>query len=229
MKINKINIIAFGGLKNLTLDFSEGFNCILGENEQGKTTILAFIKMMFYGSERAGSQISKNVRKKYAPWDSSPMAGSIEFEINGRNFRLEREFRSSNTTDKVSLTDLALGEKETVSGDIGVKIFGVSAAAFERSIFIGQLGFPDSDTAAEGEINAKLSNMISTGDESISLDLVKSRLEKARFAIISKSGKAGEYYKNSQLALQLKTKLENSKNATEKYEDTLCLFCSGIV
>ena len=36
-----------------------------GENENGKSTILAFIKMMFYGSERANPQISKNIRKKY--------------------------------------------------------------------------------------------------------------------------------------------------------------------
>ena len=132
MKINKINIIAFGGLKNFSLDFNSGFNCIFGENEHGKTTILSFIKMMFYGSERAGSQISKNIRKKYTPWDGSQMAGSIEFENNGRKFRLEREFRSSNTTDKVSLTDLSLGEKQTVSGDIGTKLFGLSAAAFDQ-------------------------------------------------------------------------------------------------
>lgn len=217
MKINRINIISFGGLKNYSLDFTDGFNCIYGENENGKTTILSFIKMMFYGNERGSSQISKNIRKKYTPWDGSPMAGSIEFEIDGRNYRIEREFRSSNSTDKISLTDLALGEKEVVSGDIGNKLFGLSAAAFERSIFIGQLGFPESDSSAESEINSRLSNMVSTGDESVSMDLVKTRIEKARFSLISKSGKAGEYYKNYQYATELKSKLESSRNATERY------------
>lgn len=217
MKIKKINIISFGGLKNYTLDFSDGFNCIYGENENGKTTVLSFIKMMFYGNERGSSQIAKNIRKKYTPWDGSAMAGSIEFENDGRNYRIEREFRSSNSTDRVSITDLSLGEKETVSGDIGNKLFGLSAAAFERSIFIGQFGFPDSDSAAEGELNARLSNMVSTGDEKVSFETVNSRLQKARFALISKSGKAGEYDKNYQAATALKQRLSSSLNSQARY------------
>ena len=46
MKINNINIISFGGLKNYSLEFTDGFNCIYGENEYGKTTIMSFIKMI---------------------------------------------------------------------------------------------------------------------------------------------------------------------------------------
>ena len=64
MKINSIYISAFGGIKNLKLDFNNGFNVILGDNENGKSTVMAFIKMMFYGSDRGSSQIAKNIRKK---------------------------------------------------------------------------------------------------------------------------------------------------------------------
>lgn len=217
MKINKIHIISFGGLKNYTLELSDGFNCIYGQNEQGKTTVMSFIKMMFYGSERGSSQISKNIRKKYTPWDGSPMAGSIEFESDGKSYKLEREFRSSNSTDKVTLTDLSLGEKQTVEGNIGVRLFGLSSAAFDRSIFIGQSGFPENDPNAEGELNARLSNMASTGEEQISLEEISSRIEKARFSLISKSGKAGEYYKNTLLAEELKQKLDQSVCANLRY------------
>lgn len=219
MKINKIHIISFGGLKNYTLELSDGFNCIYGQNEQGKTTIMSFIKMMFYGSERGSSQISKNIRKKYTPWDGSPMAGSIEFESDGKSYKLEREFRSSNSTDKVTLTDLSLGEKHTVEGNIGVRLFGLSSAAFDRSIFIGQSGFPENDPNAEGELNARLSNMASTGEEQISLEEISSRIEKARFSLISKSGKAGEYYKNTLLAEELKQRLDQSVCANLRYLD----------
>ena len=217
MKINKIHIISFGGLKNYTLELSDGFNCIYGQNEQGKTTVMSFIKMMFYGSERGSSQISKNIRKKYTPWDGSPMAGSIEFESDGKPYKLEREFRSSNSTDKVTLTDLSLGEKQTVEGNIGVRLFGLSSAAFDRSIFIGQSGFPENDPNAEGELNARLSNMASTGEEQISLEEISSRIEKARFSLISKSGKAGEYYKNTLLAEELKQRLDQSVCANLRY------------
>ena len=219
MKINKINVISFGGLKNYTLNLEEGFNCIYGENEKGKTTIMSFIKMMFYGNEKGGSQLSKNLRKKYTPWDGSPMAGSIEFEHGGRNFKLEREFRASNSTDKISIIDLDLGEKQPADANIGEKLFGLSASAFERSVFIGQLGFPDSNNSAESELNAKLSNMVSTGDESLSLDEVVGKLEKERFSIISKSGKAGEFYKTSLIAKEIKDKLDASVSANNSYTE----------
>ncbi len=217
MKIKNINIISFGGLKNFSLSLEEGLNCIYGENEQGKSTLMAFVKMMFYGSDRGGSQISKNVRKKYTPWDGSAMAGSILFSFGGKDYKLEREFKSSNSTDRVYLTDMSLGERVNAQGDIGAKLFGLSAAAFERSIFIGQLGFPSGDTAAESEINARLSNTVSTGDELNSLEDVRSRIEKARFSLISKSGKTGEYHKNLSLANDLKEKLNASASNHKKY------------
>ena len=207
MKIGKINIVSFGGLKNKQIDFSGDFSVIYGDNENGKSTVMAFIKMMFYGTERGSSQISKNPRKKYAPWDGSPMAGSIDFEAKGKNYRLEREFKSSNSTDRAVLTDLDLGEKTVAPPDIGVKLFGLSAGAFERSVFIGQSGFGESDSAAEGEINGRLSNIALSGDESVSYDTVNRRLEKARLAIMSKSGRAGEYDKNVKLLNGLKEQL----------------------
>ena len=163
MKILKLHIAAFGGLKDKTLELSDGFHVIYGENENGKTTVMNFIKMMFYGNARGSAQIAKNPRKKYTPWDGSPMAGSIEFEHEGRTYRLEREFKSSNSTDKVLLTDLNFGTRETVSPDIGERFFGLSSAAFERSVFIAESGGMEGDTGAEGEINAKLSNMVTTG------------------------------------------------------------------
>lgn len=211
MKIKSINIASFGGLKNTQLSFENGFNVVYGNNENGKTTIMNFIKMMFYGTERGSAQISKNLRKKYTPWDSSAMAGSIDFENEGRLYRIERIFGSSNSTDKVTLIDLDLGSRETVSADIGEKLFGISCSAFERSIFIGQFGFPESNSSAEGEINSKLSNLTSTGDQAISFDEVNARLQSAKFALMSKSGKAGVYDKNLIAAKELAAKIENAK------------------
>ncbi|MBE6781019.1 MAG: hypothetical protein E7545_08585 [Ruminococcaceae bacterium] len=196
MKINSIYISAFGGVKDLRLDLNDSFNVIYGENEQGKTTVMSFIKMMFYGSERAKNDLAKSPRKKYTPWDNSQMAGSIDFEKNGKNYRLERIFGDSNSTDKVTLINTDLGTRENVSADIGTKLLGMSAAAFERSIFIGQFGFPENNPSAEGEINSKLSNLALTGEEDASFDEVYKRLEKAKLALASKSGRAGEYDKN---------------------------------
>ena len=69
-----VNISAFGGIKNKSFLFEDGFNVIFGENENGKSTVMAFIKMMFYGTGgKRASSLSKNLRKKYKPWDGKSM------------------------------------------------------------------------------------------------------------------------------------------------------------
>ncbi len=217
MKIKSLHIQAFGGIKNLDLSLDNPFNIVYGGNENGKTTIMSFIKMMFYGTERSSTQLNKNLRKKYTPWDNSLMAGSIDFENNGRIYRLERIFGNSNSTDKVTLIDLGMGTAESVSSDIGARLFGLSAAAFERSIFIGQFGFPESNNLASGELNGKLSNIALTGDETISFDAVNNRLENAKYELMSKSGRSGIYDKN----LKLCDALEKELTASEEAQSTV--------
>ena len=219
MKINRIYIAAFGGLKNKTIDFKDGFSVIYGENENGKTTIMTFIKMMFYGSERGSSSIAKNPRKKYAPWSGERSAGSIDFEHGGRSYRLEREFGNTNSSDKITLTDMSDGTRESLSGNVGERFFGLSAAAFERSVFVGQFGKAESDSAAESEINSKLSNMVTTGDESVSFAAVSDRLQKARFALLSKSGRAGECDKSKKQLAELESELERAEDIYEKHAE----------
>lgn len=218
MRIDSLYIASFGGIKNLKLDFSDNFNVVLGQNENGKTTIMAFIKMMFYGNERGGNSLSKNIRKKYTPWNGDRMAGSIDFTLCGKHYRLEKEFRSSNSTDKTTLFDLDLSEGYAVASDIGSKLLGVSAAAFERSAFIGQFGFPEKDTDAEGEISGKLSNLSLTGDENISFDEVHTRLQKAKLSLMSKSGKAGIYDKNLLKLEEISNDIKNAENAKQVFE-----------
>lgn len=217
MKLERIYIEAFGGLKNFTLNLSAGFNTVYGQNENGKSTVMAFIKMMFYGSEqRQSSDLSKSTRRRYTPWDGSQMAGSIDFEHSGRRYRLEREFGASNSTDKLTLYDLDMGTRQSVAGNVGRDFFGLSASAFERSLFVGQFGAVASDSAAEGEINAKLSNIAVTGDEDTSYQTVLERLEDARFDLVSKSGKVGKLVKNRALLSELNGRLNNCEEQRKK-------------
>lgn len=218
MKINSCNITSFGKFKNYKIDFSDGLNIVFGENEAGKSTVMAFIKMMFYGYNGKASDLEKNPRKKYMPWDSSLMGGSIDFTSGGKNYRLTREFKGGNSSDKITLTDTDLGTdiKLSAKGDVGQEIFGISDAAFERTLFIGSLGVPEKNTAAEGEINGKLSNIASTGDEDISAELVKARILKAKESLMSRSGKIGAYDKSLAKAEALKAELAAARENEQK-------------
>jgi len=215
LKINEINIAAFGGIKNLKITPESGLNIIYGDNENGKSTVMAFIKMMFYGNGRNLSDIGKNMRKKYTPWDGSPMAGSIDFTHSGRNYRIEREFRKSDNTDRVTLCDLDLGTRTTAPSDLGKQFFGLTATGFERSVFIGQFGFPEGDP--EGEIGKKLSNIALTGEESVSFEIVNTRLSKAKTSLMSKSGNAGAYDKNIKAIAELKERYSKAVGINENY------------
>ncbi len=218
MKINSLNIASFGKFKDFKIDFSDGFNLIYGENEAGKSTIMAFIKMMFYGNSGKSSDIEKNPRKKYLPWDTSLMAGSIDFTHNGYDYRLEREFKGSNATDRIVLKNLTLDRTESLSGksDVGSEIFGLSIAAFEKSVFVGGLGAPEKNSAAEGEISSKLSNIATTGDEDVSAEQVSSRLKKAKEALMSRSGKIGAYDKASAQLSELNLQIKAAADAESK-------------
>lgn len=177
MIIKKINIVGFGKLSDFSLDFTSGSNVVYGKNEDGKTTIMAFIKMMFYGTTSKQSESYKNLRKRYKPLNAATFGGSIEFVSDGVNYRLEREFKGSNSTDKITLYNLDLLKPVALSGaDVGSEFFGLSADAFEKSVYIGNIGYEDLSSAG-GEINSKLANITQTGDEDVSFDLIKKRLE----------------------------------------------------
>ncbi len=205
MKINKIYISAFGGLKDFTLDLNDGFNVIYGNNEEGKSTVACFIKSMFFGTGRnSAKNLTESIRQKYTPWDGSTMGGRIYFEDKGKSYCLEREFKKSDSSDRIMLTDIDSGKQLNVGENIGQQFFGLSAATFERSLFIGNGDFIKDDSAAS-EINGKLSNIAVTGAEDVSYKKVQENILKIRNKLISKSGKSGSYNED----LQKLTELEN--------------------
>lgn len=192
MRIQKISIEHFGKLSGVTLEPESGLNLIYGANEEGKTTLMAFLKMMFYGDKSRTGDVSRNMRRRYQPWDGSPMGGAVEFEQGGIHYRLERQFGKSNSTDRILLYRGDTGGSETLSGGEapGTRFFGMSSETFERTVFIGQTGaIPGVD--AQDEITAKLTNLVSAGDETVSAKQVDTRLNAAIEQLVSKRKKTG--------------------------------------
>ena len=219
MKIKKIYISAFGLLKDFTLDIQDGFQVIYGKNEAGKTTITKFLRAMFYGTgKRAAGQIL-SMREQYMPFDGTPAAGKVFFESEKGNFCLERQFRKSDSTDKVTLINLDTGKSEACPPDIGNHILGISDAAFERSVFIGNIPALSKDTVAQGEINRKLSNIALTGEDDVSYQTVDRRLETAKNKLISKSGKAGSCAEDENERRRLCMQLETADAAAHKKQE----------
>ena len=220
MEIKSIYVSAFGSLKDFSLDLSDGFQVIYGENEAGKTTLLEFIKAMFYGSRKTAGK-AMSTREKYAPFDGAQPAGRITFTHSGREFILERQFRKSDATDKVTLTDTATGKSEAAPPDIGKTLFGISLSAFERSMFIGTSPDFSHDQTAEGEINQRLADTAFTGQDNISYQKVLSRIENARLALVSKSGRTGSLVNDINECNRLIETLEDTDRAAHKKQEMI--------
>lgn len=220
MKINKVYVEAFGKLKNYSYDFSDGFNLIYGDNEYGKTTLMAFIKMMFYGTPN--NVAGRAEREHYMPWSGDRCAGYVDFELNNAEYRLVREFAPTNSGDKITLEKKSEAKPEKISprDTLGEKIFGCSLECFERSLFIGSLNDATTGSQALGEINNRLANLVSTGEEDTSAKTVNDRLLKAKHAYISRSGKIGIYDKGAVKLADLKNDLIEIK---EKYNGKVLL------
>ncbi len=178
--IEKIHIDNFGKLKNLTLDLSSGFNLIFGNNEDGKTTIMSFIRLMFYGSGTQKNDINCNLRRRFTPFDKSKMGGYIEFIHDKKPYMVAKTFGKTPKSDTVSLFDRALGKEIPLAAgqEVGELFFSMGAGAFERSIYIGSLPLYSDDGAAE--LSKKLSSVATSGDTGDGYDSVKKRLQSAK-------------------------------------------------
>ncbi|HZW98335.1 MAG TPA: hypothetical protein VFF56_05785, partial [Bacillota bacterium] len=187
------------------------FTVLYGKNEDGKSTLMAFIQMMFYGYKGRVKDISRNPRKRYKPWNGQEMKGFIEFEALGANYRLERSFGASNTTDEIAAWNLDKGEQVNLprSKDPGQVYFQMDADAFDKSVFIGQSGSIISDEEGSGEITNRLLNLVTTGNEDVSHKKVEQRLQVAQETMVSRSKSKG-------LLVDQRSKLEQLQS--QKFE-----------
>jgi len=244
VKINKLQIGSFGKFKDYELELKDGFQLIYGKNEDGKSTLMAFIKIMFYSKLERGKDINKNLRKKYQPWDGSMMNGAIEFEHDGTCYRLQKDMGATPGADKVKLINMDTGEEVSLgkNEEIGKRFFGLDLDGFERSVYISNIG-SFSPNGNNDEVAEKLmSNLVLSGDENVSQQLVINRINDAIEDMVSKRGKKGilveakseldslhnemaniqiledEQKKNMEEYQCLKTKLDEQKNIKDLLE-----------
>ena len=196
MKINNLHISSFGKLQDMNLSFDSGMNIYLGENEHGKSTILSFIRAMFYGfSQRAstGARMKDNDRRKFIPWNGSAVGGSIEFEHEGKRYLLEKSFVKRKSDDTAALTLLPTGRKiDLGQKEVGDYLFGISESEFVNTVFVGQLSSNILHTDKEtDDVSARLSNLAGTGTELFSHEEIKNRLSSAAAKLQALRGQGG--------------------------------------
>ena len=117
----------FGKLEHCSLSFSSGLNIIEAPNESGKSTLLAFLRVMLYGfpPRERGALADKN---RYAPWSLSPMRGTLSLSSQKGNITLQRDTTRANSP-MGRFSAIYTGSGESVDGltaaDCGETLLGI--------------------------------------------------------------------------------------------------------
>ena len=162
MNIKRIHIEGFGVYRDKDFDFKNGFNPCLWPNGEGKSTLVAFIKAMFFGLEQYKKNSGFVDRLHYYPFAGGGYGGTIVFELNDEEIRIERTFDEKSPT-KDSLTVYKNNKITEEFGPIpGETIFGIDKLSYEKTAYIDA---DTLDTGSTGSIKAKLSTILSGAPE----------------------------------------------------------------
>ena len=112
MKLVSLHIDNFGKFNNLDMSFNNGLNQLIEENGWGKSTLTAFIKVMFYGFDNSSKRDSyENERKRYKPWNGGIYGGNITFCLDDKRYTIyrtfeakEKDYNKDNLTNEVTFT-----------------------------------------------------------------------------------------------------------------------------
>ncbi|MGM9632764.1 MAG: ATP-binding protein [Eubacteriales bacterium] len=192
MKIKEINIIQFGKFKNRTWHFDDGMNVVIGDNESGKSTILAFIKFALYGVARKNPNVAVGERERAVSWNIGIAAGSLTLETDdGRLYRIERSGREGARgayVDRARIIDLGSGE-EVFAGEVpGEHFLGIGAQSYDSMCNIKQLEC----VALNGDaVKSVIDNLLSSGDENMNVQSAIKALDSERRRLLHANGKGG--------------------------------------
>ena len=192
MKIIEINIIQFGKFKDRVFKLEDGFNVVKGENESGKSTLLAFIKFALYGVGRKNPSVAVGERERAISWNVGIAAGSLSIsDVDGKRYRIERVGRESakgSYSDKVRIIDLENGEEVFENEIPGEHFLGIDAQAYDSMCNIKQL---EAVAIGSDAIKGVIDNLLSSGDENMNIQSAIKALDVERRRLLHTNGKGG--------------------------------------
>ncbi|MBQ7800826.1 MAG: AAA family ATPase [Oscillospiraceae bacterium] len=210
MKLISLHIENFGCLHDYDLKFGEGLTVLREDNGFGKTTLVEFIRAMFYGFPRAAKTLDKNRRKKYLPWSGAKCGGHLTFELEGTRYRVERTFGATPRGDSFNLIDLTTNQKSgRFSEKLGLEIFQLDADSFERSTYLPQVS--EAGPLTTGSIRAKLGDLVEDTNDINNFDKAVKALKEKRSAFVPYRGSGGSVAEARARVSELQEELDRAE------------------
>ena len=213
MIIEKINIKSFGMITDMSLDFSEDINVIVGRNEAGKSTVAAFIRYMLYGFPVEESGDGPDERSKRINWDSGIAEGSMTVRVGEKRYLLSRITERVENGQRVSykedsaIIDLETGSPAFGKVAAGEVFFGVDRELFDNTAFVGQIG---DSSINEGSVKQSIENILFSGSERINNQRAASKVSVRMEALMHKSGMGGTIYELERRSVQYRDRFQQA-------------------
>ena len=232
MKIKNIKINSYGILKNKEINLENNLNIIYGKNESGKSTLLNYIKNIFYGisKNKNGKEISDY--EKYTPWTGEEFSGKIKYQLNnGENFEIYKDFHKKNV--KIFNDNLEdISAKYKIDKKDGNQFFYEQTGVDEKT-YLSTIMLPQQETVLDKDSQSilvqKVANLAGTGDDKVSFQRAMDKLNKRQIEEIGTSRTQDRPLNLVQKQLKeievvLKDEfsyLENKKNIEERKNEIL--------
>ena len=225
MKIKKIKINNYGNLENKEINLENKINIIYGKNESGKSTLLNYIKNIFYGISK--NKNGKNISDydKYKPWGKVDYSGKLKYELDdGEEFEIFRDFNKKNP--KIFNADM-----EDISKDFnfvkkdGVQFFydqtNVDEGMFTSTV-VSMQEEVKLDKQEQSILVQKLANLTGTGDDNLSYKKIMDKLSKIQIEEVGTDRSQGrpinivrDRMKNIEFVLKELYQYQNDKSSIE--------------
>ena len=211
MKLIRLYVAGFGNLQDYTYEFTDGINVIKAPNGWGKSTFAAFLRCMFYGlGDSRARSVAENLRKRYTPWGGGVFGGNLEFEADGKAFRVERFFGAKESEDSFALYALDTGKQsDAYSERIGEELFGIDADGFSRTVYMDASAHVHGkvDKSANNSINTKLNHLLEAENDLGNYEEAMDALVR-RKRYYKTTGERGEIYSGERRLLELQRQIE---------------------
>lgn len=159
MIIKTLHLKAFGKFKDKTIGFEPGLNLVYGLNEAGKTTVQTFIQGMFFGFYKPyRKKKTYDIEyEKYLPWKQFDYSGSLIYEVDGREIRLERNFLRGK--DSLNIFDNTTGKDISsefrydgvIRQHLPLDTLGMTSGIYNNTVNMRQL-YNDTESVTQDEM-----------------------------------------------------------------------------
>ena len=221
MKISNLKINGFGKLVDKKIELDDKINVIYGKNEAGKSTLMNFIKSIFYGVDKSKSGKPISDFDKFEPWKTREYSGKISYELdNGESYDVFRDFKKkSPIIYNSSKQDISLSYPIDKSKGIDYiyEQIKVDEDTFKNTIIIEQNNIKI-NKSVQNEMIQKISNIVSSGDENISYKRTLEKINKSQLEMV---GTDRTKEKPINIINEKIERLKNSKTKIEGYKNLI--------